>query len=637
MLLRMRDLFREAVAGATVGGCGVSFLRVHLSPEEFVLTSANHNGGTMTITRKFMFTAVIALGMLGVGSAFAQRTDNNLQWMPNYHDSFENLTAWGGVYTNIAITNGWYSDFPGGNDQSAITNMPYTFTNACGLPLPGATHTNVLQLNTQGAMLTNSFGSGFNMANAVTYMDVMVQFVASGTAPTACVTKDNSDENAGIKAAIFADVNTNLMIYHSVMNPSDGSIVSNVVEQTGIQLNATNWYRLTITFDAQSTGVGSMQMFQVALNGIVVTNANAYTNGWRYTWDNTSDYPQTNSNGTWFPSAARGQGNCKLLTAIAFQGTGYIDDLVVPTNAPTFINHLSSYLLTVVTDGNGSTDFGGTNALTSVMVSSGANTNIVFNANQWFQIASLQTNGVAVAGSVGSTNYTLALNNIQGDISNNVTFVRPTWTIAQTIGANGSGSLGSGDISMLNGANTSVTYTAVNGWYATTATPGNYGTASGNGSIAATLTFTAVQSNTTAAAVFNQVADGSVVSLVPTQWALDHGVDYAWAAANPGAMQEGYMLNLDPTTVNPGLAISGIGVSGSSVNVTVLLDNNSSPTNTTINGTLRLFATAALSNSFVEVGSVALQDAAFTNSGKHVVTFTDAKSNDFYKAEITLP
>jgi len=97
------------------------------------------------------------------------------------------------------------------------------------------------------------------------------------------------------------------------------------------------------------------------------------------------------------------------------------------------------------------------------------------------------------------------------------------------------------------------------------------------------------------------------------------------------------MLNLNPTTIAASLMIHAMDVSGSNVNVTVLLDNNRAPTNTTIYGTLRLFATASLTNSFAEVGSVALSHAAFTNNGKHVVTFTDASPTKFYKAAITLP
>jgi len=981
----------------------------------------------MTITRKFMFAAAIALSMLGVGSAFAQRSDNNLtplQTTGTYSESFETLAAWGG-YTNVAITNGWYSDFPGGSDQSAITNMPYT-PPACGYSLPGAAHTNVLQLNTQGATLTNSFGSGFNMANAVTYMDTMVQFVPQGdlNPPSACTATDN-----GIKLAVYVNGNTNLVIYHGV-NSGSGAWSYNTNDViSAITLSTSAWYRLSVAFDAtcfNDGGITVVDMFQVLTNGVAVQSSNAYDGTWKAAWSNdTLVYPS--STGTWFRSATAPDSQTfknKHLNSIAFQGTGFIDDLVVTTNTPTVFNTGGPTYFAVVCNisggmgnfsgptnvsaggyvtntftasnnwfvssftGNGGVSAGGigfpntfvtitngpvaapvsetvsftrpTNTLTIIahaggtaspagpsvdvlygdspsvlftalgfnLVASatpggtagGTNATVSFNnmtnaataeayfyrptntvalsctggsaggsqiqvlrgeyatnnfvatqwylyssysggtligsptvgvdtnvtlvsaqvfdnsqtmsaiftrpsrnvalnvtngtvitsntsvpngayvtndftgtkwylanlisggsytmttnnnsvtvevvsgpvtgdtaqtvtfstlmhnilqiigvggsvntnagpatntytvangdsivltnmASQWYQIDTLLTNGVAAADAPGQTNYVYMLSEVQSDFSNNVTFVRPIRTITLnpldhvtgvattnvlngdyatnvfaadqywfvgtvsdptliTAGGTGEGqsnvtltagpvtndfseivtfyrtnrtisiypalvngtALPAGPISVLNGNSTSILFTAAD-WYKVSglSPSGVYNGKTG------TVTFTTLQADANASATFTYNDTGAVVANVPSSWALGLGVSEAWATANAGLLQESYMLGLNTTNVNPSLTIAGIGVSGSSVNVTVLLDNNSVPTNTTIYGTLQLLATSNLTNAFTQVGSTVLTGAAFTNSGKHVVSFTDAKSNDFYKAKITLP
>ena len=669
------------------------------------MKAANRNGGYMTIAQKCMFASVLALITMGGGSAFA-RTDTNT--VP-YAESFENLTAWGGSYTNINITNGWYSI---SGDLSAITNYGTYTPPACGFPLPGATHTNVLRLDTEGTMLTNSFGSGFDMSQAITYMDCMILFVPSESAPTACTTLDS-----GIKAAVYLDsTTTNLVVYHGVLSGAAWSYNTNdIINSAPVSTSA--WQRLTIAFDATAPydGYGYIEMFQVLTNGVAVQSPNAYDGTWKGIWE-TDNPPSLSPTGTWFRSATAPGTLNKTLTAVVFQGTGYIDDLVVTTNTPAGFG-ATPYLLTVVNGGNGSTDLGSTNALTQVYLNSGSSTQIVYTARQWFEIASLTSNGVPVTAAANTSVYTQFINSISAAISNVVAFYQPTNQVTLTLSTNVVGAAGSadqpsvinvlngsnvtinftaalysrisnvssngtplglesspfaltigpvianmtaagvftrdswtisqpgsftngsaspsGNISLLNGTGTNIVYSPYN-WYYASATAGAYGSVSTNGS-AATVTFTTVLTNTTAGATFIPKATGAVVANVPSSWALGLGVNEAWALAHPGLLQESYMLGFNTTNVNPSLFISGIGVSGTNVNVTVLLDNNSSPTNSTINGTLRLFATASLTNSFVEVGSVAFTGASFTNSGTHVVSFGDAKSNDFYEAEITLP
>ena len=921
-------------------------------------------------TRKYLFAALVVLGMLGSGLTFAQRTDNNLAVLQNtgtYSESFENLAAWGNVYTNVFITNGWYTS-DSTLDKSAIAKRSYTFDAAsiCGYPLPSAPGTNVLALNTNGSILSNSFGSGFDMSGGITYIDTMVQFVSASdsNAPAACTTSDS-----GIKAAVYINTSSNLAIYHGTLVASgenQGAYATNMVDAISAVTFATGtWCRLTIAYDATVTHYenGAFPTFQVLTNGIVVTNANAYTAQQKIDWAAGTLPSGTDPNGTWFRAATDIPAARKYLAALGFQGDGAIDNLVVSTTPPLFApyNPGDTYFwLTVVNNGNGSSDFGGTNGLTQVQVLQGTMTNIVYTANQWFAIASLTSNGSSVPAAANALTYTQTLT-VNSAISNVVTFYQPTnyvtstlltnvagasgsadhvgqvpvlngnnltitytadtysyisnvssngtslgaqgspfaltlgpvvdnsmtavgafsrdsHNITQTVGANGSANPAGSPISVLNGATTSIVYTAsqfyrintiltngtpvagaggqqslpvsigpvladmtvnasfynptsavtwtlgllglqpaggpastvynvpnggtasiivtaeqwsvisdVNsngtqvaggpfgqsytlnlgpvdgamtgsatvyraGWnilqvigsngtadpsntlfqvpngmttqivYAATSTWYTINQLLTNGAVVAaanqmliftqelfqvqgaysnnvsfyraphtisligglvngyatpalpitvlngdstsvlftaddwyrvasvspngtpgfktaTATFATVLADTTASATFITNNTGAVVANVPSFWALEYpGLTEAYAIAHSNSVEQAYMLNLNPLgIVTPSLAISGIGVSGSSVNVTVVLDNNSSPTNVTIYGTLQLLATANLTNSFVVVASTELPGASFTNNGRHVVTFTDVNPTKFYKAEITLP
>jgi len=954
----------------------------------------------MTITMKRLSTALIALGMLGMGVASATSSPSNS--IP-YQEAFEGLSN-GALVTNLA---GWVSD--PSLDLSVLTNMSYSYS--ATTPWTNV-HTRVLQLNTQGATLTNNLVTT-DASGTLAYLDTMVQFVPSDTPPAACTTYDS-----GIKLAVFANSSSNLNIYHGVIQ--DGSIhgqwVTNQIDSTSITLNTNQWYRLTVTYDATVYGNlrGDFPTFQVKIDGAIVTNANAYVAADKTAYAGDVAPTTTNAIGTWFRAATDlNNFTKKYLNAVAFQGTGYIDDLQVITSgdplgvntwsitqviglngtadntaSPITINAGSSttitysastygYLIQALTtngtsvgaaadqasypvamnnvqgnisnnvsfyrpnrtiavspsgnftgatsipngayatnlftadlyykvataggydsigtggigqdtiqliagpitnnlrsetvtqtrptrtitlnpsdhatgataipngayatntftaDANylvdsitapGTTVAGGgigqgnvtltqgpvladatetvtfnrpsytvtlnpsdhatgptsvprgasvTNVFTadqwfkvatiagdgsvagggigqdsvtlsagpvlgnigetvtftrptflvtqvvgdngsadpstnSIAVLNGNSTSITYTASTWYDIDTLTTNGLTVAGAAGLTNFVLNLNEVQANISNNVAFVRPTYTVAlspadhatgetnipngafatnvftadtywlvdtiagagsvtaggigqgnvevtaqvtsntsetvtfvrptrhivQSIGSNGDGSLGTGDILVPNGASTSVTYTA-HDWFTATATAGAYGTPSGNGSSTATVTFSTVLGNTTAGATFGQKTNGAVVAYVPSQFAIDMGWTEAMALADPIALQTGYMLNLDPSTVDASMTVDAISVVDTTVNVTVLLDNMDVPvSDLTINGTLRIYATSDLAVAFVEVGSAAITGASFDADGKCLVTFTDADPTKFYQAEITLP
>ena len=118
-------------------------------------------------------------------------------------------------------------------------------------------------------------------------------------------------------------MNSNLAVYHGVA-ASDGTLLSNTVEATTLSLDLTNWYRVTMTIDATTTNQAySLAMFQVALNGVRVTNPAAYNDGWKSQFESTGVLPPPDVTGTWFRLATT-NGVAKRLKAICFTGAGYL-------------------------------------------------------------------------------------------------------------------------------------------------------------------------------------------------------------------------------------------------------------------------------------------------------------------------
>jgi hypothetical protein len=104
-----------------------------------------------------------------------------------------------------------------------------------------------------------------------------------------------------------------------------------------------------------------------------------------------------------------------------------------------------------------------------VQVASGASTQIVYTADQWFQLGSFVTYatnslpfgavGVTNNAAIGTTQYVWTVTNISQNYSNNVAFYRPQWFVTQVLGAHGTNNP-AGTVGVLNGMSTSIVYTA---------------------------------------------------------------------------------------------------------------------------------------------------------------------------------
>jgi len=335
--------------------------------------------------------------------------------MVPYAEGFENLTAWGGVYTNVIGALGWAG--ASGTDQSVITNLIYTYT-ATNLPLPAITHTNVLQVNTQGGILTNSLGSGFAMTNSLVYLDMMMQIPSSSS-----VAANLTPSDTGIKAGVYVNAGQMLTLYHGVA-ASNGALLSNMLDTTSVVIPSNSWHRFTWMADATSTNpANTLAMFQLLVDGVRITSSNAYDSTWKFVFQNTGSLPSTSSTGTWFRFATT---STAALDGLGFQGSGWVDDLDVTTVNP-FVTVSGPYLLVIASSGNGSSSVGA-GPYVSAMLASGASTQIVYTAAEWNRISTLASNGVSLITAVGARSFTQTVVNISADISNVVAFALATPT-----------------------------------------------------------------------------------------------------------------------------------------------------------------------------------------------------------------
>ncbi len=355
-----------------------------------------------------LFTAILAMGTIGIQMSLAQNS------IP-YSESFESQAH----DTPINTIPNWSSP---ASDLSSITNWNTTslLPTNCSTPISGA-HTKVLKLNTEDGILTNTLVST-DINDSTIYMDTLIQFVPSETTPTTLTAADS-----GIKAAIFVDANTNLVVYHGVLTDGyvvDTRVIPNTNEVIAATHNGTNWVRLTIYVKAigGSDDLPPVEMFQVRTNGQPVQSPNAYDDTWEGSWRSGTP-PSISSAGTWFRTATDA---CGLFNALCFQGTGYLDDLVVTTVEPTFtpLSGPSSYLITVVTGSGGNSKTGGVSlaSLSTFSIVAGGSTAIVYSASDWYRIASLTSNDVSVAAATSAKAYTQELVNVTADITNTVSF-----------------------------------------------------------------------------------------------------------------------------------------------------------------------------------------------------------------------
>lgn len=172
-------------------------------------------------------------------------------------------------------------------------------------PMTGVTSNKLVKLDTEGGVWTNKIGvSGQSFETTPVYCDMLVKFVPSEELPTLTEGKLALAIKAGAGGTNF------LNIAHQ-----NGPAIEWV--QTARDISTSAWYRVTV------------KMY--------------------WDVDLESTYGLTFINGTAVGSALRLDGNTTL-NSIGFQGTGYIDEVVVRDDSPFVVQFAGSGA--VITDTN---------------------------------------------------------------------------------------------------------------------------------------------------------------------------------------------------------------------------------------------------------------------------------------------
>ncbi len=230
-------------------------------------------------------------------------------------------------------TNNWSSSSLA--DQSSITNPAVGYDRLpLGVPFPLAyDHTasrRVLKVDTQGDLLfTPVLDARFSTTKV--YVDMMAKF---GVCEEMAVAVSN---DVTAKASVFLHgngVTTNLVVFHG--QKLEAGFGAPLFTRMGGELDPNAWYRLTVIFDATTNNAGA-EAFCVMLNGEPLVSSAAYSDAWKTQIFSESYAPD---GGTWFISASRRLGssgtNLTTFTGLTFDGTGFVDDLVVTSYQPAF-------------------------------------------------------------------------------------------------------------------------------------------------------------------------------------------------------------------------------------------------------------------------------------------------------------
>ena len=318
---------------------------------------------------KFAKRGMFLAGLLSItaASAFAQSAVNSgIQGLFPYDEDFENWST-GPVYGNAPT--GWTIS---AEDGSYITN------------LADGVQGQVLALNTEGQTLEATL-EGADFQGEEIYIDAMVKFVVSEDDP-ASIPND-------VKIAFWLNANSNLVVHHGYDNGTALAPTSTVFTTT--RIDPADFYRLTIK--AKYDDVNGIAAYQIFVNGGEALVGPA---GIAYDEDFGTDFNEGNPapGGTWFLSAPVASDRFEI-KAIAFQGTGMVDDLSVhftPPPAPA-----TTWALVLGATSNGSfTTNGAPAAAGTYEFEEGYEVTVAAVPAAGYDLDSFTTNGVAVGGSV---------------------------------------------------------------------------------------------------------------------------------------------------------------------------------------------------------------------------------------------
>lgn len=333
-----------------------------------------------------------------------------------YTGSFEALGLGDSILTNPAAGT-WDGTL---ESKAFVTNAEPSYSNRAPItfPLSSETHTNIVRFETDG-LISNSFAAS---SLQTLWVDTMVQPVLSEEAPVSSAITNS-------QLSVYFGTNGYVSVFHGVDTnaPATGLIDTNfwsTFSNSGFRITSSGqWVRLTVQMYYNTDF--SYAMFKAQVDGTVLSNEFGYSG---------TDLQTATQPGPWFLCAndTSLEGGLQL-NEIALSGSGYLDDLLVTTNAPTFAQSI-----TVIASAGGSVTPSGT-----LYFVSGASTNFVIQADPYWAISLVDT-GAPVAGVQGLVYYDLPWSNIIGDSTLTVNFseqvasngVPYKWLVDHNVGTN---------------------------------------------------------------------------------------------------------------------------------------------------------------------------------------------------------
>jgi hypothetical protein len=320
----------------------------------------------------------------------------------------------------VIATNGW--SFTGDGDLSRVIHPVESYGPLSGgilfpLDYDHEAYKRILSVNTDGNVLLSPSPDAQFSTTKVT-LDMMVKSEVCENLPMIAL------ESIQTKASVFllgAGATTNLMVFHGKKEAS-GFGEPRYTAVTNMAM-PEQWCRLTLIFDAVSLPGSAAEAFQVYVNGQVLSSSQAYSDTWKERLFTQSYAPD---GGTWFLSAGRRTSSVASapdrIGSVGFQGTGFIDDLLVTYADPRFANF---FTITQLLGPNGWADPAGT-----ITIPPGATTSIVYTADQWYRLAALTNDQTAVATASNARAYTNTFSAVNADHTVQVAFKPATATQA---------------------------------------------------------------------------------------------------------------------------------------------------------------------------------------------------------------
>jgi len=246
--------------------------------------------------------------------------------------------------------------------------------------------------DTAGIPLTAPTNISF--ATTPVYVDTLIKFTPSEDDPEVV-------DDGVIKFAIFVNANSNLVVHHVCLIDEGLFVTNSVFEKLTVDglptiINPEAWYRLTFKL----ASVEEISLAEIWLDGTKLTHYNGV-----------QDFNGSHNNGSFFIAL----NNHVQLSQISFQGTGYVDDLVVTDTIVPF--QTAGTTLTLVFNDNllNVFDIDNASVASNATITSGAMLKIY--TEDWYQINSIGGTGIDWTGDTPGELVTNVTGTISADVA----------------------------------------------------------------------------------------------------------------------------------------------------------------------------------------------------------------------------